>query len=97
MYTLRGGNSVGLFCLPSEKGSTLKGKNLLPGIKFFPFRVDPISEGTSCVVTQTFVCGGRVCVGGVGKVMRMGCSSYLVSLLEIVRGILEVVELLSHV
>ena len=31
---------------PSEKGSTLKGKNLLPfGSKFFPFRVDPFSEG----------------------------------------------------
>ena len=30
-----------LFCLPSEKGSTLKGKNLLP----FPFRVDLLSEG----------------------------------------------------
>ena len=31
--------------LPSEKGSTLKGKNLLPpGNKFFPFRVDPFSE-----------------------------------------------------
>ena len=34
----------------SEKGSTLKGKNLLPlfapkGSKFFPFRVDPFSEG----------------------------------------------------
>ena len=28
--------------IPSEKRSTLKGKNLLPGgSKFFPFRVDP--------------------------------------------------------
>ena len=27
---------------PSEKGSTLKGKNLLC---FFPFRADPVSEG----------------------------------------------------
>ena len=27
-----------------EKVSTLKGKNLLPGSKFFPFRVDPFSE-----------------------------------------------------
>ena len=27
---------------PSEKGSTLKGKDLLP---FFPFIVDPFSEG----------------------------------------------------
>ena len=30
---------------PSEKGSTLKGKNLLPRSKFFPFRVDLFSEG----------------------------------------------------
>ena len=30
----------------SEKGSALKGKNLLPTrSKFFPFRVDPFSEG----------------------------------------------------
>ena len=30
----------------SEKGSTLKGKNLLPtGSKFFPSRVEPFSEG----------------------------------------------------
>ena len=30
----------------SEKGSTLKGKNLVPpGSKFFPFRIDPFSEG----------------------------------------------------
>ena len=29
----------------SVKGSSLKGKNLLPlGSKFFPFRVDPFSE-----------------------------------------------------
>ena len=33
-----------LFFRPSEKRSTLKGKNLLPGgSKFFPFRVDPFS------------------------------------------------------
>ena len=36
-----------LFCFPSEKGSTLKEKNLLPmGSKFFPIRVDLFSEGT---------------------------------------------------
>ena len=29
---------------PSEKGSTLKGKNLLP----LAFRVDPFSEGDLC-------------------------------------------------
>ena len=33
----QGGNCK-LFCLPSEKGSILKGKNLLP------FRLDPFSE-----------------------------------------------------
>ena len=38
---LGGGNFFSLFCPTSEKGSTLKGKNLLP---FFPFRVDPFSE-----------------------------------------------------
>ena len=31
-----------LFCLPSKKGSTLKGKKLS---KFFPFRVDPFQNG----------------------------------------------------
>ena len=35
------------FCLPSEKGSTLKGENLLP------FRVDPYSEGYWHSVKQT--------------------------------------------
>ena len=45
-YTSRGDNSVKIvFCLPSEKGSTLKGKNLLLGSKFFPFRVDPWYAG----------------------------------------------------
>ena len=33
------------FCFPSEKESTLKGKNLPLGGKFFPFRVDSFSEG----------------------------------------------------
>ena len=37
------------FHIPSERESTVKGKNLLPyaphGSKFFPFRVDPFSEG----------------------------------------------------
>ena len=37
------------FCLHSERGSTLKGKNLLLESKFFLFRVDPFSEG-SCVL-----------------------------------------------
>ena len=32
---------------PSEKGATLKRKNLLPkGSKFFPFREDPFPEGS---------------------------------------------------
>ena len=35
-----------IFCLPSEKHSTLKWKNLLPwGANSFLFRVDPFSEG----------------------------------------------------
>ena len=34
-----------LFSLLSKKGSTLKGHTLLP---FFPFRVDPFSEGDKC-------------------------------------------------
>ena len=38
-----------LFCPSSEKESSLKGKNLLP---FFPFRVDPFSEGSWCVGKQ---------------------------------------------
>ena len=43
-----------LFGLPSEKGSTLEGKNLLPiGRKFFPFRVGHFSEGVQCVGKRT--------------------------------------------
>ena len=58
-----------LFSLPSEKGCTLKGKNLLPrgansflleytplqklGRKFFPFREHPFSGGVSCSGKQT--------------------------------------------
>ena len=34
-----------LFFLPSEKGSTLNGKNLLP---LFLFRVDPFQKGFTC-------------------------------------------------
>ena len=37
--------------IPSEKRSTLKGKNLL-GRKFFPVRVDPSSEGILCAGRQ---------------------------------------------
>ena len=40
---VKGGKSVRIVFLPSEKRSTLKGKNL--GTKFFPFRVNPFSEG----------------------------------------------------
>ena len=35
-YTFRGGNSQNNFCLPSEKKSSLKGKNLLPSSRPFP-------------------------------------------------------------
>ena len=42
------------FSLPSEKGSSLKGKNLLPmGANYFPFRVDLLSEGTWCAGLKT--------------------------------------------
>ena len=38
---------------PSEMGSTLKEKNLLPfGSKFFPFRVDFFSQRSYCVGKQ---------------------------------------------
>ena len=50
-----------LFCAASEKGSTLKGKNLLPRkericspwSKFFPFRIDSILEAAECAGKQT--------------------------------------------
>ena len=52
-YTFRGDNFVKIVLPPSEKGSTLKGKNLLPqGNKFFPFRVDPFSEEHLCTRKQ---------------------------------------------
>ena len=42
-----------LFCLPAEKGSILKGKNLLPfGSKFLPFRVDLLRMGLVCRKTN---------------------------------------------
>ena len=51
---LSGEGTVKLVCLPSEKGSTLKRKNLLPlGSKFFPFRVDLFSERVWCAGKQT--------------------------------------------
>ena len=40
-----------LFCIPSENWSTLKGNTLLP--KYFPFRVNPFSEGDPCSEKQT--------------------------------------------
>ena len=49
--------SIILFCLPSIKRFTLKGKNLLPvGAIFFPFRVNPFSESL------------RVCVHTAGSI-----------------------------
>ena len=44
-YIFMGGNSV--FCLPSEKGSTLKGKNLLRRGANSSL-LDPFSEGSNC-------------------------------------------------
>ena len=45
MDTLSSEVTVKMVLPPTWKGSTLKGKNLLQGSKFFPFRVDPFSEG----------------------------------------------------
>ena len=42
-YTFRGSNSSIYFYLPSELGSTIKGKNSWS--KFFPLIVDPLLEG----------------------------------------------------
>ena len=44
-----------------KRGSTLKGKNLLPvsflpGSKFFHFRTDPFTEGILCAGKQTEIC-----------------------------------------
>ena len=47
----QGCNPVTIVLSPSETGSTLKGKNLLP--KFFPFRIDLFSEGDGCAGKQT--------------------------------------------
>ena len=44
MNTLSGVVTVETFFLCSEKESALKGKNLLSGSKFFPFRIDPLSD-----------------------------------------------------
>ena len=55
-YTfLRAETMSKLFLPPSEKVSTLKGKNVLPslGSTFFPFRVDPSPERLRCVGKQT--------------------------------------------
>ena len=46
-------------CCPSEKGSTLNGRNLLSkesDANAFPFRVDPLSEGAWCAGKQTGSC-----------------------------------------
>ena len=52
-YTFKGGYSIKTVFRPSEMGSTQKGKNLLPlGSKFFPFSVDPFSEGPWCAGKQ---------------------------------------------
>ena len=83
--TFREDNFISYFCLPSEKGSTLKGKNWLPpGSKFFLFRVtllfrvDPFLEGDWCayrkrdvieVVSLVKMVGNRL---GVYPVERCG-------------------------
>ena len=54
-YTFRVGFHVKWTLPPfSVKGSTLKGKYLLPtGSKFFPLRLNPFLEGTLCAGMQT--------------------------------------------
>ena len=47
--TLSGEAAVKMFYLPTEKGSTLKGNNLLP----FPIRVDTFLEGDWCAGKET--------------------------------------------
>ena len=51
------GNPTLLKCvrLPFEKEFTLKSQTLLPWNAFFPLRVGPFSERTSCTGTQTGV------------------------------------------
>ena len=53
-YTFKGSNSFKIVWFPSEKESTLKGTNLLPGeSKFFPFKVDPFLEENVFAEKQT--------------------------------------------
>ena len=50
-YTLQEATFQNCFCLPSEKGPTLKGKHLLPqGANSFFYM--PLSEGTVCKKTN---------------------------------------------
>ena len=55
--TFKVDNSFQIILLPSERRSTVKGKNLHPlgakGSKFFPFRVDPFPEGAWRIGMQT--------------------------------------------
>ena len=52
-YIVRVGNSVKLILLPSEKESSLKGKNLLPvGANSFLLEKTPLAEGTWCAETK---------------------------------------------
>ena len=53
-YIFMGGNSVNVVLPPFWKEVYFKAKNwLFPGNKFFPFNVDPFSEGTYCAGKQT--------------------------------------------
>ena len=60
-YTFRGGNSVKIILSPFLKGIYSKRKEFAPKwSKFFPFRVDPFSEGTFFAgVTLVFFLGGN--------------------------------------
>ena len=52
-YTFRGGTFVKIVFIPSLKWVYSKRKEFAPsGSKFFPFRVDPISQGDFCAREQ---------------------------------------------
>ena len=53
-YTYRGGNSIKIALFPFWKSVYSKRKEFAPhGSKFFPSRIDPISEGAWCAGKQT--------------------------------------------
>ena len=49
--------TVKIVCLPFDKGSALKGKNLLQRSKHFPFRVDLLGENAFLLGQNPFQMG----------------------------------------